>query len=468
MFRTALFLLSGNAGTSLLSFLRNLLIASFISVEDYGIAATFAMVILLVEHASALGMDKQIVQSKKGGDPRYQAALQGFNVLRGLMAGAALFFAAGWIAEFLGIPEVTWAYQLLALIPISRGLVHFDVHRLKRQMRFGPFILTKLLPVLVSLFVIWPALLWLEDYRAMLAAVGVQYAMMLLVSHLVAERPYRLSLNGPFMVEALKFGWPLLINSLLLYIVFNGEKLIVGRALGMADLGTLAMGITLTLTPALVMAKSLQNFFLPQISALQDQAEAFQTMFLVITQCVFFCSALVLFLSIVLIPPFISLALGTEYASLIGLIIWLAILQTIRVLKTGPLVTAIAAGQTTNPMIANLMLVLVLPVAWWVAVQFGQIDLILFVVIAGEVLGFVVSILLVKYRLRLSLRRLLGPGMAILAVILGSTAYAMLTSETVPLWLRLAAPLLPLILSFRLMPELQVYIRKRDLVRATT
>lgn len=468
MFRTALFLLSGNAGTSLVSLLRNLLIASLISVEDYGIAATFAMAMTLVEMASTLGMQQQIVQSKKGGDPSFQAALQGFNVLRGLMAGAALFFSAGWIAAFLGIPEVAWAYQILALIPISNGLGHFDVHRLKRQMHFAPFILSQLLPVLASLLMVGPAALWLQDYRVMLAAIGVQSALMLLVSHWVAERPYRLSLNGPFMVEALQFGWPLLINNVLLFLVFNGEKLIVGRELGMVDLGIVAMGVTLTLTPTIVMAKSLQDFFLPQISALQDQAVAFQMMFIVIMQSVFFCSAVVLFLSVVILPPFISLALGAEYAPLVDLIIWLAVLQTIRVLKVGPSITAIAARQTTNPMIANLMRILVLPVAWWVAVQFGQIDLILFVAIVGEMLGFVVSILLVRYRLRLSLWRLLGPGIAIVAVILGTIAYATLAPETVPLWLRLTGPLLPLVLSFWIMTELQAYIRKRDMVRATT
>jgi len=44
------FLLSGgNMAVSIFSFVRNIIIARLISVEDFGIAATFAMTIMFVE-----------------------------------------------------------------------------------------------------------------------------------------------------------------------------------------------------------------------------------------------------------------------------------------------------------------------------------------------------------------------------------------------------------------------------------
>ena len=43
MIRKALALLSGNAFGSLMLLVRNLVVARLISVEDYGIAATFAI-----------------------------------------------------------------------------------------------------------------------------------------------------------------------------------------------------------------------------------------------------------------------------------------------------------------------------------------------------------------------------------------------------------------------------------------
>ena len=55
MFRSTLFLLSGNAFGSLMMLVRNLLVARLISVENYGIAATFAICMAIVEMMSTLG-----------------------------------------------------------------------------------------------------------------------------------------------------------------------------------------------------------------------------------------------------------------------------------------------------------------------------------------------------------------------------------------------------------------------------
>ncbi|MFM2350288.1 MAG: hypothetical protein RIR04_1254, partial [Pseudomonadota bacterium] len=118
MIKSALFILSGNAAMWILLLARNLIIARMIPVADYGIASTFAVVMAVVEMASSLGLQQQIVQSKQGDDPAFQAALQGFQVFRGVLSGAALFAIACPMARFMGVPEVIWGYQLLAVVPV--------------------------------------------------------------------------------------------------------------------------------------------------------------------------------------------------------------------------------------------------------------------------------------------------------------------------------------------------------------
>ena len=175
MFRTAFLILSGNAAASLVLLVRNLAVARMISVEDYGIAATFALVVSLLEMASALGLQQQIVQSKEGDDPDFQAALQGFQLMRGLMSGLALFLLAGPVADFMNVPEVAWAYRVVALIPVLNAFQHFDIHRLNRDMVFGPMLLTRLAPAVVSLLLVWPLVtlalfVRLSPERALLAS----------------------------------------------------------------------------------------------------------------------------------------------------------------------------------------------------------------------------------------------------------------------------------------------------------
>ena len=408
MLRKALLILSGNAAASLLLFARNLVIARLIPVEDYGIASTFAIAMSVVEMASQLGLQQMIVQAREGEDPHFQAALQGFQVLRGVISGVVLFLAAGLVADFLNIPEVAWAYQVMALVPVLNALQHFDIHRMNRDMRFWPLILTGAVPALLSLAVLWPLTAWFGDYRVMLYALIVQAAIATITSHATAERPYRLVLDRAIMARSLAFGWPLLINGFLLFAVFQGDKLIVGRELGMAPLAIFSMGVTLTLTPTLVLGKSAQNFFLPQLGRLatsRDEDPApFATVAQAMLQATLLSSCLLVVAILLLGPLLVSVALGDKYAELIPLLALFAVQQGLRSFRTGPNVIALSGGHTVNAMLSNAVRVASLPLAWWVIAGGGSIASLLTIAVIAEILGFMVAMAMAQRSLSLSFR----------------------------------------------------------------
>lgn len=408
MLRKALLILSGNAAASLLLFARNLVIARLIPVEDYGIASTFAIAMSVVEMASQLGLQQMIVQAREGEDPHFQAALQGFQVLRGVISGVVLFLAAGLVADFLNIPEVAWAYQVMALVPVLNALQHFDIHRMNRDMRFWPLILTGAVPALLSLAVLWPLTAWFGDYRVMLFALIVQAAIATITSHATAERPYRLVLDRAIMARSLAFGWPLLINGFLLFAVFQGDKLIVGRELGMAPLAIFSMGVTLTLTPTLVLGKSAQNFFLPQLGRLAASRDEDPAPFAAVAQAMLqatLLSSCLLVVAILLLGPLlVSVALGDKYAELIPLLALFAVQQGLRSFRTGPNVIALSGGHTVNAMLSNAVRVASLPLAWWVIAGGGSIASLLTIAVIAEILGFMVAMAMAQRSLSLSFR----------------------------------------------------------------
>jgi O-antigen/teichoic acid export membrane protein len=468
VFRKALLILSGNAFASLLLLARTLIVARLIPVEDFGIAATFALSMAIVEMMSALGLQQQIVQAKDGNDPRLQAGLQGFQVLRGLAAGAALFLLAGPIARFLNVEQVTWAYQLLAVVPVLHALVHFDIYRMNRKMVYLPGILTGVVPAAVSLAIVWPLALWFGDWRVMLFSILAQALLTVLMSHLVAERPYRLLFDRAIMAQSFRFGWPLLANGVLLFLVFNGEKLIVGRELGMVDLAIFSMGITLTLTPTLVMAKSLQTFFLPQLSAVHSHPQAgqdFGSLARATVQGSMLIGAVLVVAVLLLGEPLVHLLLGPKYAGLAVPLVGLAVVQALRVFKAGSSITALACGQTGNALVANLLRVALLPVAWLVLHQGGGLTEVIWIAIAGESIGFAVSLLLVRYRIGVAMRPMLL-SLAIAAAILALAAAVLandgaLTTDA-PLNWEIFAVALVLVGALMLsMSDLRQYVSRR-------
>ena len=312
-----------------------------------------------------------------------------------------LFLIADPIARFLGIPEVVWAYQLLALVPVIKAFEHFDIHRVNRQMRFWPMIITGGVPAFLSLLMVWPLIIWLGDWRVMLYAILMQIGLTVMASHLIAERRYRLVLDSAIMGRSLRFGWPILVNSVLLFFVFQGDKLIVARALGMKEMAIFAMGMTLTLTPTIVIAKSAQNFFLPQLSAVVETScfsEISDRTLQIVT------GAALIFLLIIFLfgGPFLHTILGEKYLPLIPLLIWFGIGQAVRLIKVGPAIVAMSIGHTSNAMKANIPRVLILPLIWIIAEYTGSLLHILWIVILGEVLGAILALLLLVRRSRLT------------------------------------------------------------------
>ncbi len=420
MLKKAFMLVSGNAFGSAMSLARNLIVARLISPEDYGIASTFAISMSIVEMLSNFGLNQMIVVDKDGDDPRVQSGLQGFQVLRGLTSSLLLFAISDPYARFLGIPDLAWAYQVIAFIPLINGLQHFDVHRLKRHMKFNPSIVSLSVPQLISVLALWPLALIYDDYRIMLVALFVQAAAMVILSHLTAERPYRVRLDLGQMRDATKFGWPLLLNGILLFGVFNGERLIVGRELGMLQLGLFSMAQTLTLTPTLVLAGSCQTFFLPQLSKANERPQAFQWLGIATMEASLVIGVLlVLGVSLVGAPIF-DLLLGPKYAAMIPILVPIAVLQAVRVAKTGGALVALAKGQSANAMVANLFRVLSLPISWWAVVRTGDVYVIIWISTVAEVIGYLVSVFLTSRRTGLNMLPLLLP--VVLTTLAFSTA----------------------------------------------
>lgn len=394
MLRSVLLLFTGNAFASLILLARNLLVARLLSVEDYGVASTFALAMAIVEMASDFGLKQQIVQSEVGDDASFQNALQGFQILRGAVSAGLMFIIAPVLAGFLGIPEVVWAYQVLAVVPLINAFVHFDIHRLNREMRFAPMILAQGVPAFASVLMIWPLVALLGDWRSMLWSVIAQSILTVAVSFVFAERPFRPRLDRKVMSASLRFGWPLLVNAILLFLVFQGDKLVVGRASGIEALALFSMGITLTLTPTLVVAKSFQNLFLPVLS--RRSGEQFIEASNLLLQLnplavIYFIGS-----AAAIGPWFVTVVLGAKYASLAHSFGWYAVGQGLRLLKAGPGVIALSRGNTANAMLANVVRVAVIPVAWVVLERGYGIEWLLVIIAVGEAMGVIVAYALIR------------------------------------------------------------------------
>lgn len=343
------------------SFVRNLIIARVISPADFGIAATFSMTLSLMEMISYVAAEAFIVQSPNGDDPRLQATSQGLKVVRGITNATILLLLAVPMSRLFGVPQATWAFASLAIYPLLLGFSHLDTFRVQREMRFMPSVLMTAGSNLLATIVAIPLVFWLRNYAVMLWVLLLQAFFNMLISQLVAERRYSWAWDKKHAQGIFRFGWPLLINGLLMYGIFEGDRLIIGSAnrifprshFTLADLGVYSVAFALTMAPTMLASNIGNSLFLPLLSQAQDNEKEFRSRYVMTSQ-------LVSLIAICITPPLIIcggwaviLLYGSKYSAATKFIGWLAAMWGVRIFRTAPTVAAIAKGDTRNAMYAN-------------------------------------------------------------------------------------------------------------------
>lgn len=363
LFKGSLSLGVGQAVTMACTFLRSVIIARLVSPQNFGIAAVLAMTYYLSEMGSNLGLETRLIQAEDGNDQSFQRSVQFLQVCRGLINAGLIFALAGPLSLLFGVPQAQWAFRCLALAQLMKGFTHFDQYRFQREMRFGPAIAVdvtgSVLSLLTTLFLTW----WLRDYSVMVWVLLVQAATTAVGSHLVAKRRYGWIWSTPHAKQIFSFGWPLMVNSLLMYGIFQGDQLAIGSAqrlfpqstLTLVDLAVYSVAFSITMAPTTLMTNLGMSMFLPLLSRVQGHRDLFVRRYLTYTKGLALIAALISILFILVGGWLVTLLYGDKYKVAGEFIGWLAAMQSLRVIRVAPTIASIAQGNTVAIMLTNIV-----------------------------------------------------------------------------------------------------------------
>lgn len=392
LMRGALVLLVGQGGGQLLGLVRNFAVARLVAPEDFGVAVAFAALLSMLEAASDMAWDKLLIQARDGEDSDLMESIHALTVIRGALLALLLWVAAAPLAALFDVPEAADAFAWLALIPLLRGLIHMDVKRLQRDLRFGPEVQATLLSHLVGMIVaVWLA--WtLGDYRAMLWGLVAQSLTLMAASHALAERRYRLGLRAARIRQIFAFGWPLLLNGLVIVASAQGDRLLVGAEIGVRELALYAAAAMLFEAARTMISKVFGNLALPWLAAAQAEHSLLARRYLLFAAAMA-GAAILCFLPLILVgAQMVAVIFGAAYLAPQSLIAALAFASAIRFLRGGVTVTALALGDSKSVLIVNVVrLVGLAAAALWLAEGGGVVGVAVAMAV-GEALAFAAAL----------------------------------------------------------------------------
>jgi O-antigen/teichoic acid export membrane protein len=390
--RGGAYLAGGQIVAQSLSFARSVIVARLLSKEDFGIAAIFLSVQAFLNLISDLNVGTLLIQHKNGDDECMQAVAHAFSAGRGIVCGFILLLCAGPISGMFAAPEAFSAFLALSFLPVMRGLMHLDPIRVQRELRFGPSTIVETSSQLIATCVAGPLALWIRDYHAILWILIIQNAAALLLSHRLSETRYRWRYSETHAATMLKFGWPLLLNGVLLFCIAEGDRVVLGAkslfpAYSKRELATFAIALSVTTAPSLLVGKVISVLFLPSLAREQDDDTRFNSRFAYTMQGTALLGGMLFvgFLSIG--ARTVTTIYGEKYADVGPLLGWLAAAQSVRLLRVGINTAALAKGDSANALVGNIGRCTGVALAVFAATKGLSLRWIAIAAVVGEVVG---------------------------------------------------------------------------------
>lgn len=321
------------------------LFAQFLAPASMGVLIILGAWLRLVEMATDVSIDRFLLREPDGVRRKVQSAAHGASLVRGV-AGSAIMLASLYpLLSVYGLQADAPAFLAAALVPFVRGFLHTDYRLANRFLKLRSTVIVELGAAAAGLAVAACGAFIAPGPEAFAASLMAQAVGAVAISHVLASRKYALSFDRQVSRRIWQLGWPLTINAMFLYAVFQGERMLVGGFLGLEILGTYAIVAQLALLPVMIGGRLAINLAMPILAGARGGSRAAQGASDV--AAIFASGGLVFWAAFVLLcPPVISLLFGKAYLPQTADLGWIAAAAAIRLQKTGPATVLLAAGRS--------------------------------------------------------------------------------------------------------------------------
>jgi O-antigen/teichoic acid export membrane protein len=347
-----------------------IVLAKLLTPDDFGVVGTAMIAIAFCQMFWDAGLSKALVQTKEA---HLDAAHVVFwtNLAMGLLIYAILFAGAPLIADFFHSPKSSPVLQVLGLQVIIASLTSVQQALLVRDMGFQRLFWVKLITAFIPGLISIPLAFYGNGVWALVAGtLAGQTINLVLLWKLSSWRP-QWKYDTVLARKLFSFGAWVVLESLGAWLMIWGDSVVVGRYLGVHDLGVYRVGVMIVAIIFGVMLNPIVPILFPSLSRLQDDRPALIKFF-------FRSNRIVMAIAL---PLGTGLLLtGSETATILFGNKWQGLAQVISILGFAmgiswmyclntEILRAIGMAKMTA-LIMWIHLIIYLPI-YWVAVSYG-------------------------------------------------------------------------------------------------
>lgn len=255
--RAGSWVLGGFGASQFVRLATNVVLARLLSPDVFGLMAVVYILMVGMSLFSDLGINRSVVQSRRGGHPDLLDTAWTIQVIRGLVLGAVSFVIAGGfaLAAHFGLtsaktvyadPRLPWIVATFSIVAVFAGLESIRIGVAKRNMQMRALtkidVVSQLSATASMILVAWLThSIWALVVGAIVAG-GVRcvYGHLMLPGH-----RERLRLVADAAAELLGHGKWIFLASILGFAAVNGDRLMLGGLIDVKSFGLYAVAFLL-------------------------------------------------------------------------------------------------------------------------------------------------------------------------------------------------------------------------------
>jgi O-antigen/teichoic acid export membrane protein len=243
---------------------------------------------------------------------------------------------------------------------------------------------------------------WLmRNFTAIIWGLIARAVAMAVLTHFLAERPYRICWSRKDGPRFLHFALPLMLNGFMLFVGSQGDRVMVARQLGPSTMGEYQAVILLILYPSSLVMRYMAAVFLPLVAAARDDLNRRGEVVEYLGGLTFLLAVAMAAGFALVAPLMVPLLFGKRFSTTAIIAGMLGVLQTTRFLINWPTTVNLALGHSRAVLISSVAKLLVFPGAYIGFHLLGGIPGVVIGFIAGELISIFVGVALMDRHLDL-------------------------------------------------------------------
>lgn len=271
--RSGVLLGAASAITAAVSVVRSIVLARLLSPEIFGLMGLAGVAIRTIEAITRPGVAQALI----AGDNRFdEAASTAFTllVLRGLLLSLLLVTAAPFVAKFYDSPQIEPMLQALSAVFLISGISNINVVARQKALDFRHVMIMDLTAWILGATITIALAWWLRSVWALVIGQIATSAVTAILSYTFIPGRPTFDWNPAVARQLLGYGKFITGSSLAMFIATEIDSAVVGKVLGMEELGLYTLAFTIANLVTANLAKVAASVVMPAYSQLKNDVAA--------------------------------------------------------------------------------------------------------------------------------------------------------------------------------------------------